>query len=93
MEELGKKDFVVHEGNNRHEALMRKMESLIKRNKGFTDLEDIKYYARDWNNKHCRPPLDNTEFEKQWKCAIKFIEGKSAGRNLFCQTTAATFRT
>jgi hypothetical protein len=26
-----------------------------------------------WNQNHCHPPLDNTEFEKQWKQALKFV--------------------
>ena len=33
----------------------------------------IKQMAQLWNQSHCEPPLDNKEFEKQWKCALKFV--------------------
>ena len=85
MQELGKKDFVVCEGNNRHEALMRKMESLIKRNRNVSDLEEIQDYARRWNEKHCLPPLDDIEFDKQWKCALEFIGKKIQEETFFTQ--------
>lgn len=35
-------------------------------------LEQIKSLARQWNNQHCSPPLDDREFDKQWKCATDF---------------------
>ena len=77
IEELFEEGFEIYENNNRHEALMRAMESLIKRNKQILPLEYIKEtLSRDWNSKHCKPPLDNFEFDKQWKCALKFIEQK-----------------
>jgi hypothetical protein len=41
------------------------MESLIARNSGILSLEEIKLLAHQWNLKHCSPPLDNKEFEKQ----------------------------
>ena len=63
----------VQEGHNRHEALLRAMESLIKRNMRILALEEIKEWATKWNYKHCNPPLDNREFEKQWKSATKYI--------------------
>ncbi len=28
--------------------------------------------SKIWNQNHCKPPLDDREFEKQWKCALKF---------------------
>jgi P4 family phage/plasmid primase-like protien len=80
IEELFKEDFMVYKDHNRHEALLRVMESLITRNKGILSLEQIKRLCNEWNNKHCVPPLDNTEFEKQWKCATKFI-GKNNNNN------------
>jgi hypothetical protein len=30
---------------------------------------EIKEIAYKWNKNHCRPPIDDLEFEKQWKCA------------------------
>ena len=76
IENLFKEDYKVSEGNNRHEDLLRVMESHIARNKK-TPTEGIKREAYDWNQKHCDPPLDDKEFEKQWTCATKFIEKKN----------------
>ena len=73
IQDLFKEDFAVHEGHNRHEALLRVMESLIARTYGIVSLAEIKSWARRWNDQHCKPPLDDREFEKQWKCATDFI--------------------
>jgi hypothetical protein len=79
IQDLFKPDFTIFEGHNRHEALMRAMESLIVRNSGILSLQEIKTLAQQWNLKHCNPPLDNKEFEKQWECAIGFIAKKGLG--------------
>jgi hypothetical protein len=76
LEELHKPDTIIYEGHNRHLQLLRKMESLIQRNR-FEDHQDIKPLARKWNEKHCKPPLTESDFERQWKAGVKFIESKS----------------
>jgi hypothetical protein len=76
IEDLFKPDFTIFEGHNRHEAVMRTMESLIARNSGILSLEEIKPLAQQWNVKHCSPPLDDKECEKQWICATDFIAKK-----------------
>jgi Bifunctional DNA primase/polymerase, N-terminal len=76
IQDLFKTDFTIFEGHNRHEALMRAMESLIVRNAGILPLEEIMPLAQQWNLKHCDPPLDDREFEKQWVCATDFISKK-----------------
>ncbi|MBA3749317.1 MAG: bifunctional DNA primase/polymerase [Nitrosopumilus sp.] len=76
IEKLFDDDFVVCRGHNRHEALLRIMTSLIKRNKPILGLEQIKKMSYALNEKKCIPPLEDNEFEKQWKCAIKFIDRK-----------------
>jgi replicative DNA helicase Mcm len=73
IQELFKEGSAVHQGNNRHEALMRVMESLLTRTRNILSLEEIIELSRKWNQNHCVPPLDDREFEKQWKCATKFI--------------------
>lgn len=79
IKKLFESDFVVIENHNRHEALLRIMESLLQRNKSILSKEHLKQLARDWNLEHCNPPLNETEFERQWKDANKFIEGKYNG--------------
>lgn len=50
------------------------MESLISQNGGIFNQEKIKELSHEWNLKHCSPPLDALEEEKQWKDAIRYIE-------------------
>jgi hypothetical protein len=76
IEDLFKPTFTILEGHNRHEALLRVMDTLIARNRTILYLDDIKAIAATWNNQHCKPPLDDIEFEKQWNCAVEFIEKK-----------------
>lgn len=52
------------------------MESLLKRNYGILDIDKIKLLAEEWNQEYCIPPLNETEFEKQWKCATKWTGEK-----------------
>ena len=77
IENLFKGEYKVSEGNNRHEDLLRVMESYIIRNRKILTEEEIKKWAHVWNQEHCKPPLDNKEFEKQWVCAKKFISKKN----------------
>lgn len=81
IEELFKSDFQVKIGNNRHECLLRIMESLIQRNKNILIEEEIKELAERWNQRHCEPPLEDNELDKQWRCAKKFIEMKEISRS------------
>jgi P4 family phage/plasmid primase-like protien len=72
--DLFNENYKVYENHNRHLALLRVMESLIRRNAEVLPLSEIKEIASNWNNKHCIPPLDTIEFERQWKDATKYIE-------------------
>jgi hypothetical protein len=78
IQELFRQETKIYQGHNRHEALLRVMESLIVRNKGILSPEQVKQNARDWNNEHCNPPLDKKEFEKQWHDGLKFIAKRSS---------------
>jgi P4 family phage/plasmid primase-like protien len=73
IQDLFKADTKILEGHNRHEALLRAMESLIMRNRNILPLDKIKDFAHEWNNAHCSPPLGDKDLEKQWKSATKFI--------------------
>jgi hypothetical protein len=76
IDELFEEDFTIYEGHNRHGALLRVMESLIKNNRSILSEETLKYIAHEWNEKHCKPPLDDTQFYKQWQDAKDFIARK-----------------
>jgi hypothetical protein len=74
MSEIEKDDFVVYEGHNRHEALLRFMDSRIKKLRNKKTLDEIKQICYEKNQKMGRPPLDDREFERQWKDATKFVK-------------------
>jgi hypothetical protein len=71
--DLFRDEYIIVEGNNRHEALLRVMDSLIRRNFEIMSLEEIEQIAYQWNKKHCQPALDDREFDRQWKQATNFI--------------------
>jgi hypothetical protein len=82
IEELFKPDTKILAGHNRHEALLWVMESLVSRNKSILPLDKIKDLARQLNTEQlCDPPLNDREFEKQWKCAIEFIVKNNGNGN------------
>jgi hypothetical protein len=74
IQDLFQDQTKIYEGHNRHEALLRVMESLIKRNFSILRLEQIRTLSHDWNKQHCVPPLGETEEEQQWRDAIRFID-------------------
>lgn len=73
IEDLFRPTTKIPAGHNRHEAILRVMESLISRNINILSLEEIKEFARTRNNELCDPPLHDKDFEFQWKCATEFI--------------------
>lgn len=73
MESLFEEDFQIYKGSNRHEALLRIMESLILRNRRILKPEIIKEIAENWNRKQCVPPLDSNEVDRQWKDANAYV--------------------
>jgi hypothetical protein len=67
----------VWEGQNRHQHVLRKKDSILKRNyDAGLSLKQLKRAAWEWNEEHCRPPLDNNEMDKLWDQATKFISKK-----------------
>jgi hypothetical protein len=75
IEKLWETDTKILEGHNRHQELLRIMESLLQNNRKMP-IEMIKQMAYFWNQNHRDLALDDIEFDKQWKCAFKFV-GKS----------------
>lgn len=73
IEDLWKSETKILEGHNRHLELLRIMDSLLARNRGILSFDKIKKMAYDWNQEHCIPPLDNKEFEKEWKQSFNFV--------------------
>ena len=79
MEELYNEDSRIYEGQNRHEGLMRFMESVIMKNITHNlriPAHIIKDTCRAWNQRVCVTPLDDREFERQWNAANEFVVRK-----------------
>lgn len=77
IEDLFKSETRIYEGHNRHEAILRVMESLLQRNKDIMTLEEIKEHVKKINQRLCVLPLNNSEFNKQWRCALNYITRKN----------------
>ena len=73
IKDLFKSDIKICGGNNRHEALLRIMVSPLIRNRSILSSDVIRNLAMEWNGEHCLPPLDELEFNEQWKCALRFV--------------------
>ncbi|MDN5845817.1 MAG: bifunctional DNA primase/polymerase [Candidatus Nitrosocosmicus sp.] len=73
ISELFKVDFTIYEGRNRQEAVLRVCGSLIQRLKEIYTIDQIRNLTYEWNKEHCKPPLDDEEFESKWQAAIKRI--------------------
>jgi hypothetical protein len=72
--DLFKSDFVIKEGHNRSEAVMRVFESLYARDGNSKSLEKIRQETYDWMLEHCEPPLDLDKFERQVRDGRKFVD-------------------
>ena len=55
IQDLFKPDFTIFEGHNRHEALMRIMESLIARNSGILSLRRNKTISTTMESETLQP--------------------------------------
>jgi hypothetical protein len=75
--ELFKVDTAIYEGNNRHLQQLRVNSSFIARNKGILPLEKIKQLAMEWNQAHCKGPLDDKEFNRLFDQSLRFISEKN----------------
>jgi Bifunctional DNA primase/polymerase, N-terminal len=75
-DELFQVDVKIYEGHNRHLAVLRACDSLLRKfHRDFSE-DEIREMAWNWNEKHCEPPLDDKEFEKQWQQSKKWIARK-----------------
>jgi hypothetical protein len=84
ISELFKADTVIYEGNNRHKELLRAIDSLIARLKNIFPGSKIRQLAMEWNKDHCKPPLDDKEFDKVFNQSARFIlknNGHEKGNN------------
>jgi P4 family phage/plasmid primase-like protien len=76
IQELFTPGTKILEGHNRHLGILRVMDSLLIKNMGYLTLEEIKEHAQKRNSGLCVPPLDDKEFEKQWKQSLDFAHKK-----------------
>ena len=74
IQELFKPGTQIVEGNNRHEALLRIMESLMLRTQTILEDYQIREFAENWNINHCSPPLNKREVQKQWNDAKDYVK-------------------
>ena len=72
MKVLTEDDTRVLAGSNRHEAIMRYAESMLRK---YPDMEKNVFseVIKAKNRLMCSPPLSESELEEQIKCASEFI--------------------
>lgn len=77
LEEMDKDDYMVLEGNNRHLNLLRKIDSWYSLSNKVLTSDELFARAMTWNNKHCKPPLDEKETSNLVKQAMGWINIKN----------------
>lgn len=73
MEELLKSDFIIKEGHNRHEAVLRVIEHNYLKYSEYKTIDEIRDISWKWNLNHCDPPLSKSDFDRQLSDAIRFV--------------------
>jgi hypothetical protein len=74
IEDLFNPEYIIKEGHNRSEAVMRVFESLYARYGNTKSIETIRQEMYNWMIAHCDPPLDQDKFEKQLKDGRNFVD-------------------
>lgn len=74
MEELLKPDFIVEEGHNRHEAVLRVIDYYYLKYRESKALDEICDISWKWNLNHCNPPLSKMDFDRQLSDGIRFVD-------------------
>lgn len=66
-------EYKVTQGNDRHGDLLRIMYHLIRNNSKTLPEQEVKLFAKNWNEKHCFPAIDEAEFNRTWINASKYV--------------------
>lgn len=73
--------FVVYEGNNRHVNVLRLCESLYIQSNRLLTFEELLARAMEWNERHCRSPLEIDEIKKLVRQGMIWIDKESIKSN------------
>ena len=92
MKVLTEDDTRVLAGSNRHEAIMRYAESILRK---YPDMEKNVFFEviKAKNNLMCSPPLLESELEVQIKCASEFISKQIQDEENLRRETKLTYGT
>ena len=74
MKLLLKDETIVLEGSNRHEALMRYAERILRKYPYIMEEQIFRDCVLAKNKRMCQPPLSEQQVDEQIKCAVRFIE-------------------
>ena len=75
IQEITKKDFVLHEGENRSLAIIRYLDSKKINNPEF-DESILFNIGKEYNQDHCKPPYDESKIRSLTKQALGYGEKK-----------------
>lgn len=76
--QLRSKDFTVTEGNNRHLCVLRIADFFLFEKAGRKDPDQAARRVKYWNQKHCIPPLEESEVDRLIEQAKKYVETQIA---------------
>lgn len=96
MNMLMSDDTRILEGSNRHEAIMRYAESILRKlHNGKVHLEESIFHdiIKAKNNRMCSPPLSDDEVENQIDCAKRYIAEKLEEERIIKQENSHTYGT
>ncbi|HEX6671462.1 MAG TPA: bifunctional DNA primase/polymerase, partial [Nitrososphaeraceae archaeon] len=83
IKEMDEDDYEVIEGNNRHMHVLRKLDSWYSRSNRTLTFKELIERANLWNQRHCKPPLDNSVITELTNQAMGWIESKQSNENKF----------
>jgi hypothetical protein len=81
MEELLKPDFIIEEGHNRHEAVLRVIEYYYLKYREYKPLDEISDISWKWNLSRCNPPISKSDFDRQLSDGIRFVDKTNVNNN------------
>ena len=78
MGELLRPGFIIGEGHNRHEAVLRVIEHYYLKYRESKSLDEIYDMSWKYNLNNCKPPLSQSDFERQLNDGIRFVDKTNA---------------
>ena len=81
IKEMDRDDYEVHEGNNRHLNVLRRVDSWYGDSNRKLTYDELFARAQQWNNIHCNKPLEDGDISKLVKQSMNSIDYNDTNNN------------